>query len=375
MKKLRIVVDLQYGSTGKGLIVGKIAEDEAPDTVITAWAPNAGHTYISKTGRKFIHTHLANGIVSPGLRRVLLGPGSLINPQQLLAEIAACSDLLEDVQILIHPHAAVVTDRHIEEEAGPMTKIGSTKKGVGAAMIQRIRRDPDDMNIAANCVGLAKYVVTVATYRACLREAEHVLVEGAQGYGLSMYHGFYPYTTSRDVSLWQILADCGIPHDLLPQVMDLPDITVVGTCRTYPIRVANRFDTHGTQVGYSGPCYDDQLEITFEEIGQKTELTTVTKLPRRIFTFSRQQIAEAIEYNGAREIFLNFVNYCRSEEEVRDIVESIERTPETVVRWIGLGPEYKDVYAMPQYGAEARIARILELWRAYATGRINSTHG
>jgi adenylosuccinate synthase len=375
MEKIRIVVDLQYGSTGKGLIVGKIAEDEAPDTVITAWAPNAGHTYISKDGRKFIHTHLANGIVSPKLRRVLLGPGSLINPRQLLAEIAACSDLLGKVEILIHPHAAVVTERHIEEEAGPMTKIGSTKKGVGAAMIQRIRRNPDDLNIAADCEELAKYIVTVATYRAALRDAKSVLVEGAQGYGLSMYHGFYPYTTSRDVSLWQILADCGIPHDLLPEVFGDLMMNVIGTCRTYPIRVANRFDTHGTQVGYSGPCYGDQLEITFEEIGQKTELTTVTKLPRRIFTFSRKQIEEAIEYNGAREIFLNFVNYCRSEDEVRDIVESIERSKDTVVRWIGLGPAYKDVYSMPQYGPEARMARILELWRAYATGRINSTHG
>jgi adenylosuccinate synthase len=376
MDKIRIVVDLQYGSTGKGLIVGKIAEDEAPDTVITAWAPNAGHTYISKDGRKFIHTHLANGIVSPKLRRVLLGPGSLINPQQLLAEIAACSDLLENVQILIHPHAAIVTDRHIEEEAGPMTKIGSTKKGVGAAMCQRIRRNPDDLNIAANFVDvLGSYVTTVGGYRAALKKAENVLVEGAQGYGLSMYHGFYPYTTSRDVSLWQILADCGIPHDVLPSLLGDVSLNVIGTCRTYPIRVANRFDTHGTQVGYSGPCYDDQMEISFEEIGQKTELTTVTKLPRRIFTFSRKQIEEAIEYNGAREIFLNFVNYCRTEEEVQSIIESIESTQDTVVRWIGLGPAYKDVYLVPQYGRLARIARILELWRAYATNRINSAHG
>ena len=375
MEKLRVIIDLQYGSTGKGLIVGKIAEDEAPDMVITAWAPNAGHTYIAKDGRKFIHTHLANGIVSPKLRHVLLGPGSAINPQQLLAEIAACSDLLENVRISIHPHAAVVTDRHVEEEAGPMTKIGSTKKGVGAAMCQRIRRNPDDLNIAANCSELEGYVVTVGDYRALLSGASFVMIEGAQGYGLSMYHGFYPYTTSRDVSLWQILADCGIPHDLLPKTMDLPDIHVIGTCRTYPIRVANRFDTHGTQVGYSGPCYDDQLEVSFEEIGQKTELTTVTKLPRRIFTFSRQQIEEAISYNGAREIFLNFVNYCRFEDEVRDIVKSIERVPNTYVRWIGLGPEYKDVYAVPQYGSDARLHRILELWRAYATGRINSTYG
>jgi adenylosuccinate synthase len=369
-------VDLQYGSTGKGLIIGKIAEDEAPDTVITAWAPNAGHTYIAKDGRKFIHTHLANGIVSPKLRRVLLGPGSLINPQQLLAEIAACSDLLENVQILIHPNAAIVTDRHVEEEAGPMTKIGSTKKGVGAAMIQRIRRNPDDLNTASNFIDvLGPYVTTVEGYRAALGDAVNVLVEGAQGYGLSMYHGFYPYTTSRDVSLWQILADCGIPHDVLPTVMDFPDIGVIGTCRTYPIRVANRFDTHGTQVGYSGPCYGDQVEITFEEIGQKTELTTVTKLPRRIFTFSRKQIREAIEYNGAREVFLNFVNYCKTEAEVQSIVQSIELESKAVIRWIGLGPEYKDVFSVPQYEHVARLAHIIQLWRAYATSRINSTHG
>ena len=157
--------------------------------------------------------------------------------------------------------------------------------------------------------------------------------------------------------------------------MDFPDIGVIGTCRTYPIRVANRFDTHGTQVGYSGPCYGDQVEITFEEIGQKTELTTVTKLPRRIFTFSRKQIREAIEYNGAREVFLNFVNYCKTEAEVQSIVQSIELESKAVIRWIGLGPEYKDVFSVPQYEHVARLAHIIQLWRAYATSRINSTHG
>ena len=74
-------------------------------------------------------------------------------------------------------------------------------------------------------------------------------------------------------------------------------------------------------------------------------------------------------------LFATARRYARREDEVQDIVESIERSPNTFVRWIGLGPEYKDVYFMPQYGREARMARILELWRAYATGRINSTHG
>lgn len=364
MERITMVVDLQYGSTGKGLIVGYLAEKEGPDTVITAWAPNAGHTYIDAKGRKFVHTHLANGIVSPYIRQLLLGPGSLINPQQLLDEIEQCRDIIDakGIRILIHPHAAVVTERHVEEEAGPMTKIGSTKKGVGAAMIQRIRRNPDDMNIASSCGALRPYVVTTQQYAEALAQAREVLIEGAQGFGLSMYHGFYPYTTSRDVSTWQILADCGIPARAVFNAFGNSILRVIGTCRTYPIRVANRFDSEGTQVGYSGPVYDDQTEITFEEIGQKTELTTVTKLPRRIFTFSPKQITEAIRYNGASLVFLNFVNYAREERELVAIVQAIESAG-AKVKWVGTGPTFSDVHDTDFEARTLRMNKIVTEWR------------
>ena len=367
MVTIRMVMDLQYGSTGKGLIVGKIAEDYRPDTIVTAWAPNAGHTYITSERsrkRKFIHTHLGNGIVSPNVQQVLLGPGSVINPEQLAAEIESCADLLEGVDVLIHPHAAIATDRHIAEEAGPMTKIGSTKKGVGAAMIQRIRRDPDDLNTAGACDNaITRYVCSTGEYSDALERAQNILIEGAQGYGLSMYHGFYPYTTSRDVSVWQILADCGIGGSVVTTPVE-----VIGTCRTFPIRVANRFDAEGAQVGYSGPCYPDQREISFEALGQATELTTVTKLPRRVFTFSNKQIYEAIRYNSVRTVFLNFLNYCRDEAEVHAVVNGIAATG-AKIRWVGLGPSYDDVF---EVGNEESI---VQLWRAYATGRIANTHG
>ena len=364
MERITMVVDLQYGSTGKGLIVGYLAEKEGPDTVITAWAPNAGHTYIDRDGRKFVHTHLANGIVSPYIRQLLLGPGSLINPQQLLEEIEACKDIIKEkgIRILIHPHAAIVTERHIEEEAGPMTKIGSTKKGVGAAMIQRIRRNPDDQNVAAYCEALKGYVVTTQDYTNALNTAREVLVEGAQGYGLSMYHGFYPYTTSRDVSTWQILADCGIPASKVHNSWGQSVLRVVGTCRTYPIRVANRFDEEGKQVGYSGPTYPDQMEIAFTDIGQPVELTTVTKLPRRIFTFSRAQIYEAIQYNGVKEVFLNFANYVREERELINIMQAIEDSGAKIV-WVGTGPTYHDVTNTPSLSRALRMNEVLNAWR------------
>ena len=58
MEAMDIVIDLQYGSTGKGLIVGFLAEEHKYDTVVTAWAPNAGHTYINRDGRKIGRAHV-----------------------------------------------------------------------------------------------------------------------------------------------------------------------------------------------------------------------------------------------------------------------------------------------------------------------------
>ena len=359
MQKITMVIDLQYGSTGKGLLAGYLAETTCPDTIITAWAPNAGHTYIDRAGRKYIHTHLANGIVSPFCKRVFLGPGSMIDPMQLLDEIAQCQDIIDarGIRIMIHPHAAIVTQRHRDLEAGPMTKIGSTKKGVGAAMIQRIERNPDDMNIASREPLLNKYVVSQSEYMDMLGTASHVLIEGAQGFGLSIYHGFYPYTTSRDVTVWQILADCGIPRTMAK------DLEVFGTCRTYPIRVANRFDEEGKQVGFSGPVYADQSEITFESIGQTTELTTVTKLPRRIFTFSQIQIQEAIEFNGVDRVFLNFANYVKSEAELIRIIDAIESAG-TRVCFMGIGPRFRDVIETDYWANGVRRSKLLDIWRS-----------
>lgn len=201
-KKLKLILDLQFGSTGKGLIAGYLALRDQPDTVVTAWAANAGHTYITPGGDKYIHTMIANGIVSQNLKRLLIGPGSLINPEAFFDEFKAAMEKLPhlaNVDVMIHPHAAVITQKHIDEEQGPMTKIGSTKKGCGAAAIDRIRRNPDDNNAAINVFTeghpLHNLVATVEDYNRALDEAQVIQVEGAQGYSLSMYHGLYPYTT------------------------------------------------------------------------------------------------------------------------------------------------------------------------------------
>lgn len=331
-QKVEIIVDLQYGSCGKGLMAGWRAKQRGVDTLVTAWAPNAGHTFIDSKGEKFVHCAIPNGVVSDKLERILIGPGSVINPDLMESEIKHLQNrgYLNNVEIVIHPYAAVVFEEHRQEEACSMAKIGSTMKGVGAAVIQKIRRDPDNMNVA--CVALRgtelfQYVVPVDEYHAAYDKGRLIQVEGAQGYSISMNHGFYPYTTSRDCTVLQTMSDCGLPF--------VRDPMIIGVARTFPIRVNNR--------GYtSGPCYPDQIELTWEQVGVEPELTTVTKLPRRVFSWSPLQIKDAIRANNVDAVFLNFCNYARNKQIIqgmeRDVIEAGSR-----VLWYGYGPTENDI--------------------------------
>lgn len=346
LKKADMIIDLSWGSCGKGLIAGYLAETNKPDTLATSWAANAGHIYINGDGRKFLHTMIPNGVVSPNLRTILIGPGSLIDPTNFYNELMGVADMLEGVEILIHPNAAVILDRHREEEAGPMTKIGSTKKGVGAAAIERIRRNPDSNNVASATLKgtpLESLVCTAREYADAVDKAEVLQIEGAQGYGLSLYHGFYPYCTSRDITPHQVLADCGVPYGV--------PVNVIGTMRTYPIRVANRYDADGKMVGWSGPCYADQEELDWEkDLGIKPEITTVTKLQRRVFSFSIQQAREAIRQCRPNEIFCNFLNYLPGYADAVDLINTIDSIAANYgsrgVVYGGVGPTINDVITL-----------------------------
>lgn len=345
MRELHVMTDLQFGSCGKGLFAGYLARRVEPDAIAINWAPNAGHSYIDEAGRLFVNIALPNGIVAPSVRRVLMGPGSVINPQILMSEIERYADVLDDIQIMIHEHAAVVQEYHRGQEAEYAHKIGSTMKGVGAAINQKITRDPDHSNVARDVLKgtpLEGYLVSVEDYNRALDISSVVMIEGAQGFSLSINQGFYPYTTSRDCTVSQLLTDCAIPGSVFGPLFKMK---VYGVARTYPIRVANRFDkATGKQIGWSGPHYFDQKEIEWADIGMEPELTTVTRLPRRIFTFSEEQIRQAVRMNGTDEVFLNFCNYDQTANgrTIGEIIDVIERAG-AEVRWLGNGPAVQDI--------------------------------
>ncbi len=300
---------------------------------------------------------LPTAIISPTVKTVMLGPGALIHWDTLHAELQRYHHHMIGKRLMIHPKAAIVEDYHAETEAADgRLKMGSTGKGVGDAMIERIRRDAKG-NIAAfrHPEWAANFVVTATEYRDALDQSENLIIEGAQGFSLSIYHGAYPFTTSRDVTPWQIAADCGIPMKWVGY------IAVIGTLRTYPIRVNNRD-------GSSGPTYPDQKEITWDQIGVAPELTTVTKLPRRLFTFSHQQYQEAMWHCGSywkTRLFLNFANYLKGSAELDKLIWEIEKVTmmnlnAAKVEWIGFGADDLDVMTRGQYDAKCYDAKTRE---------------
>lgn len=351
------VVDLQFGSTGKGLIASKLSLEgyngRLFDAAVTNWGPNAGHTAVYEDGEKVVRTMLANSVFRGSVRKVFIGPGSMVNISALLAEVKDTYDRTNrDFSVYVHEHAAVVTEAARASET-VHNRIGSTQKGAGAAAINKMMRDNEVPCLAKHfkheidhCVGeflsATVRVVSHYEYMMMLMACDFVLMEGCQGYSLGYSSGFWPYVTSRECTTTQLAADTLVPHNCIT--------AVIGTARTFPIRVANRYQ-NGAMVGFSGPGYHDQSETSFEDIGVPTEYTTVTLLPRRVFTYSPTQVAQACVANGVTDVFLNFCNYLIfGQSDVVRIIRDTHRATEALYpgfkpyfRWLGYGPKPTDV--------------------------------
>lgn len=346
----------QFGSEAKGAVVGYLARRYHYTAAVCAFPPSAGHTYkwTDKEGNKksIMHMMLPISCVSSTIRELFIGPGALIDVAQMEREIenARAMGLLDEKHIIIHEHAGVVLPQHsqAEKDAG-LTKIGSTVKGGMAAQIDKMRRDPSDQWVAREKLkgtSLAKYVTSTQDYMLALSRHSDVIIEGAQGFGLSMYHGFYPYTTARDTTPYAVFADCALPWSWASE------IETVWAMRTYPIRVNNRD-------GSSGPGYPDQTETSFEALGQTTELTTVTKLPRRIFTLSTQQIEHLAKQacNDKSWVALTFADYLNTHADIVPVIKKIEDAG-FPVKLVNFGPHDEDMATIE----ELSEAKQLELF-------------
>lgn len=339
-----VLIGGQYGSEGKGNIVGHIASEY--DLLVRVGGPNAGHqVYAEPEPEKYFH--LPSGTRRAPNAKLLLGPGAVINPRKLLDEVARHGIAKE--RLVIDPQAMVISEEDLLREAELFGNISSTAQGVGIASARKMTGRSDykagsSLFLARDCEDLAPFIGSARRVLAdAFVDRRRILLEGTQGTSLSLHHGQYPHVTTRDTTVAGCLADAGIsPANVRRIIM---------VCRTYPIRVG-------------GPSGHMDFEVDMEEIHRRSgipldqlrraERTTTTNKERRIAEFDWVQFKDSVQLNGPTDIALTFVDYFDvanreayrfeqlTEETIR-FVEEVERVSGRPVSMLSTAFNWRNV--------------------------------
>lgn len=323
--KVSILVGAQWGDEGKGKWIDMLAKDE--DMVARyQGGNNAGHTlYVD--GQKVVLHQLPSGIFHDE-QVSILSAGVVINPVQLVDEMAEMSDLakLDENRVWISARAHVITPWHIHldtvAEANAESPIGTTKRGIGPTYSEKASRtsirmgdyvDPvrranwiealkkvddafalhlgqsaDEWALFENAAEkLSKYVCDAEErLRRALAEGKSLLLEGAQGTLLDINHGTYPFVTSSNTIAGGAVANLGFSAKLVRNS--------IGIAKAYVTRVGE------------GPFPTELFDLNGEQLARKGhEFGATTGRPRRCGWLDAVALRYACEVNGFDELYVN----------------------------------------------------------------------
>ncbi len=282
-----IIVGGQYGSEGKGKVTALTSLQFDSPWVVRCGGPNSGHT-TDVHGKETVLCQLPAAATQRGAR-LALAAGCVVDEDLLIQEIEQCG--LDPKRVVVDPRGVLVSPFDRKREGKLCSEIGSTGSGTGAAAARRLLRGRD-VRLVQDSAKLHDFV-TVATVAPKLHKAlergEPVIVEGTQGFGLSLYHGHgYPYLTSKDTTASAFAMEVGIAPSAVNDV-----IVVV---RTFPIRVG----------GSSGELRDEISWESVQELAQapscEPEYTSVTNRLRRVGRFDLEAVVTACRFNRPTEI-------------------------------------------------------------------------
>lgn len=318
-----VVVGAQWGDEGKGKVTDYLAQ-EAEVVVRYQGGNNAGHT-VEVEDRKYKLHLIPSGILSKN-KPCIIGNGVVIDPKALLEEI----DYLHENNIVtdhlyISDRAHIIMPYHkildkLSEEGLGDNKIGTTKKGIGPAYMDKTQRigirvvdfikeesfkeklktnlveknkiltliygeNPLDLESIFNeykeyAKRLAPYVkdtsVDVFNY---VKQDKKVLFEGAQGTLLDLDFGTYPYVTSSHPGSGGVSTGVGIGPKYIHNVL--------GVIKAYTTRVGE------------GPFPSELNDDIGELIREKgMEYGTTTGRARRCGWFDAVIAQFAVRING-----------------------------------------------------------------------------
>lgn len=367
-----ILTGSQFGDEGKGKIVDLLAKDY--DIVVRfQGGDNAGHTVI--VGDKTYKLHLTPSGVLYGAR-LLIGPGVVLNPKVLWSEIEALESEGIHINLGVDAKTSIIMPYHIEldsrREIARKDKIGTTKRGIGYAYIDKFSRDEVQMKDLTDPVLLEKKLVEIGPAREkaieemggdssvvrdpkligeyleigqkmkdriadvsyeinlALDQGKRVLAEGAQGAFLDVIHGTQKFVTSSFTTAGSACANLGVG----PTRVD----NVVGIVKAYMTRVGE------------GPMPTELKDTEGEHLSSRgKEFGTTTGRPRRCGWFDAPLARKSMYLNGYTEVALTKLDVLTDLEPVKICIgyelddKTLDYPPESTVDFSRCVPVYEDI--------------------------------
>ncbi|HWQ66979.1 MAG TPA: adenylosuccinate synthetase [Methanospirillum sp.] len=325
-----IIVGGNFGDEGKGKIVSHVAHIDKP-TILSRGGvgPNAGHT-VMVGDKKFGVRMCPSGFVYPDAR-LMIGTGVLVDPRVFAHEVEI---LGVEGRVFIDERCAIIDETHIAEDKSNThlsQKVGSTGTGCGPANRDRAMRVA---RLARDVPELSRYLTDVPReINEALDRDETVVIEGTQGFGISLYYGHYPYVTSKDTSASQMAADNGVG----PTRID--DVIVV--FKAFPTRVGE------------GPFATEMSGEEARNLGIQ-EFGTVTGRERRIGYWDGEMARYAAMVNGCTQVAITGIDhvdkscfgatkYSQLSKAARDFLGQVEEDTGAPVTLISTGPEMSQI--------------------------------
>jgi len=397
------VVGAQWGDEGKGRIVDYLAQ-RADMVIRFQGGDNAGHTVVNEHGRFALHI-LPSGIFNPRARCVV-GAGTVVNPDNLLEELAQVETanvdtdrlLLSDRAHLVMPYHPLIDSLQEAARQGEEV-IGTTKRGIGPTyadkasrwglrlgdvkrpdyfrrrlrnVLPRKNREIEELGgtpltedeIMARAevwrerIG-HRIVDTFPIVRDAVIDDERILLEGQLGIMRDLDWGTYPYVTSSNPIAGHTAVGAGLPPTALTEV--------IGVVKAYC-----------TAVG-AGPFpveLDDEVGQRLRDAGH--EYGATTGRPRRCGWFDGVAIRFAAWLNGFTGIAITKLDVLDGFEEIKvctgyrygdEILDYVPDTPvyeqcepvyETWPGWMTSTRDARDWGDLPK-NARRLLRRISEL--------------
>ncbi len=326
-----IVLGGQYGDEGKGKILSYLAiQDDAEIVARGGVGPNAGHE-VNHKGKRYPMRMLPCGFVNEKAR-LLIGAGVFVNPEVFLKEIELIKDLGTGAKRCgIDFRAGWITKENIERDTASENskKIGSTKTGCGPAVSDRANRVG---KLISECPEMKPFMTDVVEE---VNEAKgNVIVEGTQGFMLSVLYGTYPFVTSKDVSASTIAADVGLG----PKSID----EVIPVIKAYTTRVGAGF-------------LPGEVETELAKSKNMQEYGTVTGRPRRTsLDLHFDDLRKMCQINSATQMAVTKIDirfpgnakktkFVDLTSEAKSFIAKIESEVKVPVTLIGTGPDSADI--------------------------------